>query len=398
MANRSREHSLYQRKEDGLWVAVLELPPKAGKRRRRKIYGSTEAEAIAARAKERRILEERGDLATSSQTVKQWFTYYLTKIAPGALRPKTLSGYRSVINAHVIPAIGNTKLSKLTPDSIREVYDHILSTPKRKSDPDGPKLSHTYCLNAFRIMSRVLTIAEREGKLGRNPCTLMDAPKPNHFEPQALSTDEAKQVLRKAAEALDADGPYDPLPVLWAFYLLTACRKGEGVGLEYDRISTHLDISWQLQRVKDIENVPANYKHRHLEGTFYMVAVKTEAGNRVIPSVDPLKTLLALHSAKMGDGKHGLVFCHIDGTPLDPDTLLVKWEKWLTTSGITDKHVRLHDLRHTTVDLLTEAEVPEEIIRDIVGHSTRMQTRKYRTRRADARMTSAMEALAELLA
>ena len=93
-------------------------------------------------------------------------------------------------------------------------------------------------------------------------------------------------------------------------------------------------------------------------GQLYLAAVKTNAGNRILPLVDPLKTMLALHSQRAGVSQHGLVFCHADGSPIDPDSVTVGWQRWLTRSGITGKHVRLHDLRHTTVDLLYEAHVP----------------------------------------
>lgn len=394
---RSRQESIYKR-SDGMWIAVLELPSRNGKRRRRTLSATSETAVKQKLKKERRTLEERGDLPTSYPTVEWWFTHYLEKIAPKELRPKSLSGYTSLIKTHVIPEIGKVKLSKLTPDHIRQVHDRILATPKRKAEPDGPKLSPTYTLNAFRIMSRVLKIAEREGKIGRNPCTLMDAPRAAHVDLHALDVAQAKLVLRAAAEALDTPGEYDQWPMLWAYYLLTACRRGEALGLEWPHVSSHIDVSWQLQRIADITRVPADYQYRHLEGNYYLVAVKTQAGNRVIPSVDPLKSLLALHSARTPEGKHGLVFCHEDGSPLDPDVVKAQWDKWLAASGISAENVRLHDLRHTTVDLLYEAGVPEDIIKDIVGHSTRMQTRSYKTRRQDARLTSAMEALSELLA
>ncbi|MCW2287059.1 integrase-like protein [Leucobacter luti] len=393
---RSKQESIYQRK-DGMWVAVLELPTKNGKRRRRLVYGSTEKAAKQKLKTERRTLEDRGDLPTSSPTLEWWMNYWLKHVAPISTRPNTLVGYEAVVRNHIIPAIGKRKLSKLMPDDIREVHDRILSTPKKKAEPDGPKLSSTYALNAHRILARALKIAEREGKVGRNPCDLMDAPRKTAPQLEALDIPEAKAVLKKAAEALDAPGDYDPMPMLYAFYLLTASRRGEALGLEWSRVSTHLDVNAQLQRIRDISQAPADYATTHLVGNFYLAAVKTNAGNRVLPLVDPLKTMLTLHSQRAGVSPHGLVFCHADGAPIDPDSVTVGWQRWLTRSGITSKHVRLHDLRHTTVDLLYEAHVPEDIIIDIVGHSTRMQSRAYKVRRSDPRLTSAMEALSGLL-
>lgn len=394
--SRSKQESIYQR-ADGMWVAVLELPSRAGKRRRRLVYASSEAGVKQKLKAERRTLEDRGDLPTSSPTAAWWFTYWLDNVAPTTTRPNTLAGYRIVVNKHIIPALGKKKLSKLTPDDIRQVHDHILTKPKRKDDPDGPKLSSTYALNAHRIMARSLKIAEREGKIGRNPCDLMDAPRRRKPELEVLDIPEAKQVLKAAAVALDADGDYDPMPMLYAFYLLTATRRGEALGLQWDRVSTYLDVNTQLQRIRDMDKAPADYTAKHVSGNFYLADTKTVAGNRILPLVDPLKTMLELHSARAGVSEHGLVFCHPDGSPIDPDSVTNGWQRWLKRSGITAKHVRLHDLRHTTVDLLYEAHVPEDIIIEIVGHSTRMQSRAYKVRRSDPRLTSAMEALSTLL-
>lgn len=395
---RSQQSPFFWREDKQLWVAVLELPPKAGKRRRKYIYGATPDELKKKLKAERRTLEDRGDLPTSSPTAAWWFNYWITNVAPLTTRPNTLVGYESVVRNHIIPALGKKKLSKLMPDDIREVHDRILKTPKIQSKPDGAKLSSTYALNAHRIMARALKIAEREGKIGRNPCDLMDAPRKRKPELEVLDIPEAKAVLKQAAIALDAEGEYDPMPMLYAFYLLTACRRGEALGLEWSRISTYIDVNKQLQRIRDMDGAPADYSVTHLEGNFYLTEVKTNAGNRVLPLVEPLLTMLKLHSARSGGGKHGLVFCHADGAPIDPDSVTVGWQRWLKNSGITGKHVRLHDLRHTTVDLLYEAHVPEDIIIDIVGHSTRMQSRAYKVRRSDPRLTSAMEALSDLLA
>lgn len=394
---RSQQSPIFWREDKQLWVAVLELPSKGGKRRRKHVYGATVEEVKVKLKPERRTLEDRGDLPTGSPTAEWWFNYWIKNVAPTTTRPNTLVGYESVVRNHIIPALGKKKLSKLTPDDIRQVHDRILNTPKKQSAPDGPKLSTSYALNAHRIMARALKIAEREGKIGRNPCDLMDAPRKRKPELETLDITEAKQVLRKAAEALDAPGDYDPMPMLYAYYLLTACRRGEALGLQWDRVSTYLDVNVQLQRIRDVGAAPADYTPKHLEKNFYLVDTKTAAGNRVLPLVDPLKAMLALHSERASVSSHGLVFCHPDGTPIDPDSVTVGWQRWLARSGITGKHVRLHDLRHTTVDLLYEAHVPEDIIIEIVGHSTRMQSRSYKVRRSDPRLTSAMEALSDLL-
>ncbi|AAT89851.1 integrase [Leifsonia xyli subsp. xyli str. CTCB07] len=64
---------------------------------------------------------------------------------------------------------------------------------------------------------------------------------------------------------------------------------------------------------------------------------------------------------------------------------------------MTDKHVRLHDLRHTTIDLLYEAGVPEDVIMEIAGQSTRSVTRGYKSRGNQKRLTEGMLQLSALI-
>lgn len=57
--------------------------------------------------------------------------------------------------------------------------------------------------------------------------------------------------------------------------------------------------------------------------------------------------------------------------------------------NVTDKRVRLHGVRHTTIDLLHEAGVPEHVIMKIAGQSTRSVTRGYTSRGNQKRPTEA---------
>lgn len=72
------------------------------------------------------------------------------------------------------------------------------------------------------------------------------------------------------------------------------------------------------------------------------------------------------------------------------------WHEVLDRAGVPQ--VRLHDARHTTVDLLLLAGVPVELIQDFVGHSSWLQTAAYKTRTLTLRHAVAMQRLSEMLA
>jgi integrase len=359
----------------GLWNAVIELPPRDGKRRRKTIRHKDKPVVVARMRELQRELEERGDLPTADMTVERWFTYWYTQIVLKEVRPKTAGGYKSIIDRHILPNIGTHRLAKLSPTSIRTVTDSIVRNGG----------AHSSALKAHQVMSSAFEAAVREGRMSRNPCKQMAAPRKNVAKLEALNVEEAVRLLRHVEDD-------DQYGARWAMALLTGARRGELLGLEWDRVTDVIDLSWQLQRLSHgpigEPIVPNDYEYRHLYGGLYLTRPKSRAGWRVIPLVEPLKGILERHYEQNPPGKYGLVFTR-SGRPVDPDYDSKLWIKVLAASGI-DKKVRLHDLRHSAVDLLYSAGVPEQVIIQLVGHSTVSMTRAYASRDV-TRLRQAME-------
>ncbi|MCS4277908.1 integrase [Mycetocola sp. BIGb0189] len=343
------------------------------------------------RALRRRVEDSGGNIPTATMKLAAWLEHWMSVIAVEHVRPKTLAGYRSVIKNHVIPAIGHKRLDKITPEDIRGMHDRILSTPKKADKPDGEKLSSTYALNAHRVLSVALEEALTEGHISRNPAKMMRAPRKAVVELEVLDRDEAKQIFNFVKN--DSE-----MGARWIAALLTAARRGELIGLERDRVTDSLDLSWQLQRLKLTDTgkpvVPRDFEYRHLIDGLYLTRPKSLAGWRVIPLVEPLHSILHAHMDFAEPNPWGLVFTR-RGRPIDPDQDSKAWREVLAKSQIA-KDVRLHDLRHTAIDLLYLAQVPEDLIVEIVGHANRVQTRAYKSRGNDARLRGAMESVSAL--
>lgn len=367
----------------------IELPSHDGKTRRRKVIRDKNkrqlVERLAALGDD---LRRQGDLPTSSQTVEQWFTYWLEKIVTPHKRPNTTANYRGVVNKHIIPAIGSVKLDKLTAVHMNRVIDLMAEK----------ELSSTYQLNAYRIMKVSFAAAIREKRITQNPTTLILAPLKDIPELEVLDRDEAFRLLRYGRT-------HKPEGTRWVTSLLTGARRGEIIGLEADRVTDVLDLSWQLLRLPTgargtagevgKPRVPANYEYRHLEGGLYLTRPKSRAGWRIVPLTGALAALLKEHLEEFPPGPNGLVFTN-NGRPIDPDQDTRNWRAFLEASGIK-KNVRLHDLRHTAVDMLYLSGVAEDVIMEIVGHSTRMVTRGYKTRGNGDRLRNAMALMSEFV-
>lgn len=395
------EGAVYQR-SDGLWCTSVELPLGPDGKRRRKVVCRKDKPAVIKLMQDHKSqLAVHGDLATSSTTVEKWMAHWVDDIAPLKIRPKTLAGYRTVVNGYIVPILGKKRLEKLTAQDIRKLHKTMQSTPKNpalrglKEVPAGTEmLSSTYALLAHNALSAALKVALREGKITANPCDLIDRPVKRVTEQKALDVPQAIKLLQHLAIALDGDDAQAKQDAtLWATYLLTGARRGEILGLEADRIGDHLDLSWQLQRITDITKAPADWEYRKLSGkSLYLTRPKSRAGWRIIPLVEPLRSIL---KQQLGNQESGLVFTSND-RPWDPDRATKEWKALLVEAGLP-ANVVLHGARHTTVDLLYEAGVPEAVISEIVGHSSRAVTRGYKSRGNSKQLADAMGKMSELL-
>ncbi|WP_284761534.1 tyrosine-type recombinase/integrase [Curtobacterium sp. MEB011] len=396
MANQKGMGGLYKDAR-GYWTGAVELPSRDGKRRRKIIRGKDRTEVINRLDDLKRELRDNGDIDTRDITVKQWFTYWLDNIVDRELRPKTAERYRNITEHWVIPIIGGKKLKQLTSAGIRSVTDAMVR--------EGG--SPTTALTAHRIISTALEWALREGRMTKNPAKLMAAPRKAASALDALDLQEALDLY---THVRNAGGPGF---ALWATTLLTGARRGEVIGLEADRVAEELDISWQLQRLTWRHGcaptcgykrgaecpqrklvLPNDYEYRHVTGGLFLTRPKSKSGWRIIPLVDPLASVLRDHLEAHPPAPNGFVFTR-NGKPIDPSDHSRSWRSLLAETGI-EKNVRLHDIRHTTIDLLTIAGVPDDVIVQIAGHASRMQTNAYKRRNDIPRMRLGMAAMGDL--
>ena len=81
---------------------------------------------------------------------------------------RTIEGYQSIIDRHLVPALGHVQLKDLQPSMIERYYGEACT-----------HLSTRTVHHHHRVLSKCLKHAVRQGYLGRNPCELVDAPSPS---------------------------------------------------------------------------------------------------------------------------------------------------------------------------------------------------------------------------
>lgn len=379
----------------GYWTVRVELPRGADNKRRQKVIRrKSKQKAMDEMAVIKSELKKLGNLPTTSLTVERWLRTWLDDILPGEkIRPSSIAAYKSTVDGWLIPILGRHKIDTLSADHIRAMFKTIQSTPKLhslrgKKPEDWPErtvmVGPDTAIKCHAVLSSALKTAMREGKATRNVCEMVNPPSKAKTTQASLSAAQARRLLNHLTTRDDC--------ALWSTYILTGARRGEILGLEWDRVTDVLDLSWQLLRITDIKTASADYEYRHLQGTMYLTRPKSRSGTRVIPLVEPLKSILALH--KQGRGS-GLVFTR-DGSPWDPDTATKTWSKVLAEAGLP-ANVVLHGARHTAVEMMDAAGVDWDTIKDIVGHSTVKMSLDYRSKPDQKRLTAALEQTSRML-
>lgn len=341
------EGSVFPRK-DGYWVAQLEL----GDGKRKQFYTKTQKEAYEKLRKAQRELEQ-GTLVTGpQQTVEQYLTYWLEEVHKSSLKVSTYVKYRKVINSYIIPALGNMKLEKLTPQHVQSLYNRKLK------DGLAPKSIH----QIHGVLHKALDNALRWNLVSRNVCEVVSPPRLVKHEIHPLTMEQA----HKLVESLHGNR----LEVLLTLALTTGLRRGEILALRW------ADVDFEKQTLKVHRTVDYIGKYGYVE-----TEPKTAAGERtVVLSYFVINMLKQYRIEQLGARlrvgdkweDRNLVFTDLHGGYFNPRYLDILFHKVLVEAGLPS--MRFHDLRHSAATLLRGMGVDMKVLQEILGHSNYMIT------------------------
>lgn len=363
------------RTADGRWRASVDLGSANGKRRRRYISGRTREEVARKLRQAQQTVDAGLPLVEGrSPSLREWLRAYLA-IADARLRPRTVDGYRSVIERRIIPEIGDVRLSRLQPHDLDRLYAAM------RAD----NLAPATVLKAHRIMSRALKVAWQRNLVARNVAHLVDAPSLVRTEIQPFTPAEARQLI-DSAHGLRGSAR-------WSVALALGLRQGEALGLAWDAIDLDrgtLTVRQALQRLSWRHGcqdptvcgtslkpaVRARCCPQRSGGGLRLVEPKSSAGRRTIALPPQLVDALRSHHAEQaaerlrrGSGwiDSGLVFTTETGAATDPSDDHAAWKSLLRSAGLRD--ARLHDARHTAATLMLTMGVPARVAMQVLGHS-----------------------------
>ena len=352
------------RKRGNSWCIKYDIgrDPKTGARKTKWETFRTRKEAEAARAKRITAINEDAYVEPTKTTLAEYAETWLA-LAVHRLAGKTFERYKDIVDGHIIPYIGQYRLSQISPTIIEGFYADLLTEGRRvtkhhKLRAEGERgLSKQTVLHIHRLLNQILKSARKKRLILTNPCEDIDRPpRPESKEMTVLSVEEMVRVIDAARNSVLF------MPVLLA--ATTGMRRGEALAVRWRDID--LDRG-TLQVVRSLEQTK--------EGGLHFKAPKTKRSRRVIflapttiPTIREFKAAQARERLKQGKAyeDNDLVCCHADGTPLIPNIVSNLFGRLVAKLGLD---VRFHDLRHSHITQFLRKNIHPKIVSERAGHS-----------------------------
>lgn len=341
------------------WSYVLRIPdPIKGGTKPKWVGGfNSKASALLARDKARVALRQLNYVEPTDLTVGVWLTKWITTIHNKHLKATSYDSYLKVINNHLIPGLGDIKLSKLKPSHVEHFYSDMLI----KMGEHGRVLKPRVAQYAGAILKMSLKYAvDTEGIISTNPATKVKLVKSKSQTPTPWSFSELHTFLEVASS--------HRLGFYFHLMAYTGARRGELLAIRWsDFDGKAITISKSRIGVTG--------------GDIETGSTKGGEGQRRVPlDSDTIEQFNSYRKRQIEERlsigsawtETGYVFVREDGKPIDTGTPTHLFGKLLKQSGL--RHTRLHDLRHLHATELLRLGEPLHVVSQRLGHKDPMVT------------------------
>jgi integrase len=406
----------------GHWYVKVELDPDPGTGRRRQKWHSgyrTRREAERARVDLLSKLDRGEYVEPTHQTVANYLDDWLRAIEP-TVRPSTYDSYSRNVRNHVIPHIGQVRLTRVDAGLLNGLYALLLASGRRlpsrtgrgystevlkralelradgkslaataetlrgefdaadhitkdtlasllrravgrDADAKAPGLDPRTVSYVHTILHRAFKDAVRWGRLARNPADAADPPRGRHKTDGVHAWDA--ETLRAFLDSSRAES--DRLYALWVILATTGMRRGEALGVRW------ADVDLDAGRARVIRTITQT------RSDVVIGEPKTSRGRRAIALDDATVGVLREHRRRMLEERllvgpdfddHGLVFHLPDGQCLRPDAVSGAFLRRVNRYRLP--RLTLQGLRHTWATLALERGIHPRVVQERLGHST----------------------------
>lgn len=334
-----------------VWRARYRTP--TGAERSRTFSRKVDAERFLASVENAKAAGSYVDPTLAQLTVGEWADQWLAGQAH--LKPTTLERYEGIVRTHIKPTWGRVRLANVTHAEVQTWVTHLTQDSSAAS-----------VQKIHRVLSLILDMAVKDGRLARNVAAGVNLPRLVKPEHHYLTHEQVEDLARECGYPSNPSrhAAYDSrsnetnrLVVLFLAY--TGLRFGEMAALRVKR----LDLV--RRRAAIVESVTSVLGQGLVWGT-----PKTHA-RREVPIPPFLIDEIAHHIA--GRGPDELVFAGVRrGQPLWVSTFRGPFKAAAEAIGLPGLHP--HQLRHTAASLAIAAGADVKVVQQMLGHASAAMT------------------------
>lgn len=273
---------------DGTWWARITLgKDENGKQKRKAFYGKTRKEVqekltAAVNDKNKDVYVE-----PCKMTVSEWLITWLAEYKKPFLRLNTYRVYEQFIRMHINPELGQFKLKDLRPDMVQA---HVNRLSEKGLAPASIDKAHS-------ILSGALWQAVDNGMITKNVASRIKLPRKNIADIKVLTVEE-QEILVNAIKANYCHG-YE----IFLMALGTGLRVGELLALTWDDIDFEAHCV-KVSKTRSYLRDPSNPEDKYHD---IIGPVKTKSGNRTVPLLPGLVTMLQTLKQHQEDSQNEVV-------------------------------------------------------------------------------------------
>ena len=330
-----------RKRVDGRWEGIIVVGHKEdGSPIFKSVFAKTKKELVP---KLHAIIEEyRGVELTEEcrMTLNEWMEKWMKEYAEPTLRYNTVKGYRTIIENHVAPVLGEKPIRKVTTADVQKLYNS-------KKTGDKP-LADSYVRRMHMLLHEIMESAVAAHLIPKNPTAGTTVPKCN-YAPKRILNDEQ---LDRYMEAIRKE------PLWYDFFyteITTGMRKGEICGLQWK------DLDLETGRLNVQRTVCARGN-----GELAVGETKTETGKRSI-QLPPSTLHLLKERKKTAITEWIFPSLLMPEKPTSPSAAYHRHKEILKQAGLPD--ISFHDLRHTFATHALTSGVDPKTLSKILGHT-----------------------------
>lgn len=294
------------------------------------------------------------------------------------LKPSTRSSYFHIYDHYIKKELGMRGIGSIKYSDIKKFYQSLYYEK-------GMKPSTIHSVNA--VLYPIFTLAVRDGYIRTNPAQQVYS----ELKRQNGWAQDKRHALSEAQQEAFVNfirntQKYANFLPLFTVFLGTGCRVGEIIGLRWD------DCDFTNNLISINHNLAFCKPENEDKMRFFVCSPKTEAGERIIPMLQEVKSALLserLRQTAIGfnknevDGYSGFIFQTRRGnlyTSVSINSIIrniirdynaeeENAAKMQQRDPILLPHFSIHNLRHTFCTRFCENETNLKIIQEIMGHA-----------------------------